>query len=254
MENLQHVVRTDCLSKDFHTGTINVHALREVSLEVRPGEMVSIIGASGSGKTTLLNLLGCVDSPTKGRYWLDNEDVSRMGDHALSRIRNEKIGFVFQTFNLLPRLTALNNVRLPLLYSRKRLPRQGPLEALKRVGLADRTHHRPNQLSGGQQQRVAIARALAMQPSIILADEPTGNLDSRSGEEIMLLFQQLNSEGVTLLIVTHDLRVAQHGTRIVEMRDGRVIADRPVTERLDAVKVLADMPSADQVQVEVEQP
>ena len=166
-----------------------------------------------------------------------------MNDKALSRVRNEKIGFVFQTFNLLPRLTALDNVRLPMLYTNKRLPRQAPREALDRVGLAPRSHHFPNQLSGGQQQRVAIARALVMQPAILLADEPTGNLDSRSGEEIMLLFQRLNEEGVTMLVVTHDPRVAQHATRVVEMSDGRVVGDRPMMDRLDAAAVLAAMPA-----------
>jgi putative ABC transport system ATP-binding protein len=165
-----------------------------------------------------------------------------MGDKALSRIRNEKIGFVFQSFNLLPGLTAAKNVRLPSIYSAKRTSRQAEFRALERVGLADRAHHLPSQLSGGQQQRVAVARALLMQPAILLADEPTGNLDSRSGEELMLLFQQLNREGVTVLIVTHDPKVAQHATRILEMRDGRVIGDRAVTDRFDATAVLASMP------------
>jgi putative ABC transport system ATP-binding protein len=237
------VVVTEDLCKDYLEGAASVRALRDVSLVVTRGEMVAIMGPSGSGKTTLLNLLGCVDSPTRGRYWLDGADTSRMGDRALSRVRNQRIGFVFQTFNLLPRLTAIENVKLPLLYSGKRASRQVPREALARVGLGDRMHHRPNQLSGGQQQRVAIARALVMAPSILLADEPTGNLDSRSGEEIMLVFQRLNEEGVTMLLVTHDPRVARHATRIVEMHDGRVIADRPVTDRLDAVQELAAMPA-----------
>jgi len=242
MEKDAPVVITEDLSKDFSAGSVGVHALRGVAFRVARGEMVSVMGPSGSGKTTLLNLLGCVDRPSGGRYWLEGEDISKLSDGALSRIRNEKIGFVFQTFNLLPRLAALDNVRLPLLYSRKRLPKDSPKTALQRVGLGDRMHHKPNQLSGGQQQRVAVARALIMQPSMILADEPTGNLDSRSGEELMLLFQQLNREGVTIILVTHDARVAQHATRIVEMRDGRVIADRPVVERLKAEQVLAEMP------------
>ena len=237
------VVRTEALCKDYLGGAISVHALREVSLAVARGEMVAIMGPSGSGKTTLLNMLGCVDLPSRGRYWLDGEDTSRMGDRALSRVRNEKIGFVFQTFNLLPRLTALDNVKLPLLYSGRRRRRQGPREALERVGLADRMHHMPAQLSGGQQQRVAVARALVMNPAILLADEPTGNLDSRSGEEIILRFQQLNREGVTTLVVTHDPRVAQHATRIVEMRDGRITGDRAVLDRLEAGEVLAGMPA-----------
>ncbi len=243
MGKKQAVVRTEGLSKEYSGGSLSVHALRDVSLEVAAGEMLAIMGPSGSGKTTLLNMLGCVDLPSRGHYWLDGEDTSRMGDKPLSRVRNEKIGFVFQTFNLLPRLTALDNVRLPLLYSSQRGGRTAAGEALMRVGLRDRMLHRPTQLSGGQQQRVAIARALVMNPAILLADEPTGNLDSRSGEEIMLLFQELNDEGVTMLIVTHDARVAQHATRVVEMRDGRVVADRPVTDRLKAEEVLAAMPA-----------
>ncbi len=246
MERDGHVVLIEDLTKDYQAGTVTVHALRGVSLRVQPGEMVAIMGPSGSGKTTLLNMLGCVDRATSGRYWLAGEDVSRLGDRALSRIRNERIGFVFQTFNLLPRLTALENVRLPLLYSRRRIPKDAPREALARVGLADRMHHRPNQLSGGQQQRVAVARALVMDPAVILADEPTGNLDSRSGEEIMALFQSLNREGVTLLVVTHDPRVAQHSTRIVEMRDGRILADRPVADRLVAEQILSAMPAPEE--------
>jgi putative ABC transport system ATP-binding protein len=237
------VVATAGLAKDYPTGAGQVHALRDVSLEVGRGGLVAIMGPSGSGKTTLLNLLGCVDRPSTGRYWLDGEDVSRLNDRALSRIRNEKIGFVFQTFNLLPRLSALDNVKLPLLYSRRRIPKEAPRQALERVGLADRAHHRPNQLSGGEQQRVAIARALVMAPAILLADEPTGNLDSRSGEELMLILQRLNRDGVTVLMVTHDPRVAQHAARVVEMRDGKILADRPVTDRLLAEEVLKQMPA-----------
>lgn len=236
------VVVAEGLAKDYLAGAAQVHALRNISLEITRGEMIAIMGPSGSGKTTLLNLLGCVDRPTRGRYWLDGEDVSRLHDNVLSRIRNEKIGFVFQTFNLLPRLSAADNVRLPLLYRHRAIPRGAPAQALARVGLADRAHHRPSQLSGGQQQRVAIARALVMGPAVLLADEPTGNLDSRSGEEIILLFQQLNAEGMTVLVVTHDADVAQHASRIVQMRDGRITFDLSVADRLDARQVLAAMP------------
>jgi putative ABC transport system ATP-binding protein len=239
----EHVLLAEELTKDYAAGIVAVHALRGASLTVAPGEMVAIMGPSGSGKTTLLNLLGCVDLPSNGRYWLDGRDVSSLHDSALSRIRNERIGFVFQTFNLLPRLSALDNVRLPLLYAHARVPHDAPVRALERVGLSDRMHHRPNQLSGGQQQRVAIARALVMDPAVILADEPTGNHDSRSGEEIILLFQELNREGATILIVTHDLKVAKHASRIVQMRDGRITSDEPVTDRLDARDVLAEMPA-----------
>ncbi len=237
------VVVAQGLAKDYLAGAVSVHALRDVSLEVTRGEMVAIMGPSGSGKTTFLNLLGCVDRPSRGQYWLDGEDVSQLRDSALSRIRNERIGFVFQTYNLLPRLSALENVRLPLLYRHRQVDRAAPRQALARVGLSDRSHHRPSQLSGGQQQRVAIARALVMQPAILLADEPTGNLDSRSGEEIMLLFQELNVEGMTILLVTHDASVAQHATRIVKMQDGHIIADQPIADRLDARQVLAAMPA-----------
>jgi putative ABC transport system ATP-binding protein len=244
MEQRPVVVRTEKLCKDYlaGSGVATVHALRDVDLEVTVGEMVAIMGPSGSGKTTLLNMLGCVDACSRGHYWLDGEDTSRMADKALSRVRNEKIGFVFQSFNLLPGLTAAKNVRLPAIYSHRRIPMDAEYQALERVGLAPRANHVPSQLSGGQQQRVAVARALLMKPAILLADEPTGNLDSRSGEEIMNLFQQLNTEGVTILIVTHDPKVALHATRTVEMRDGRVIADRPVEGRLDAAQVLAAMP------------
>jgi putative ABC transport system ATP-binding protein len=236
------VVIADGLTKDYRAGDVAVHALRGVSLDVGRGEMVAIMGPSGSGKTTFLNMLGCVDLPSNGRYVLDGEDVSRLNDGALSRIRNEKIGFVFQTFNLLPRLSALDNVRLPLLYARSKMDESAPVRTLERVGLGDRVHHRPSQLSGGQQQRVAIARALIMSPAIVLADEPTGNLDSRAGEEIMLLFQQLNRDGVTTLMVTHDRQVACHATRIVTMRDGRIVSDEQVAGRVDAREVLAQMP------------
>jgi putative ABC transport system ATP-binding protein len=227
------VVKTAGLRKVFGAGDVQVQAVREVSLEIMRGEMVALMGPSGSGKTTLLNLLGCVDRPTSGSYWLDEQDVSRMSDRQLSRVRNEKIGFVFQTFNLLPRMTALQNVGLPTIYGRRRR-RARPLELLQRVGIAARARHLPAELSGGEQQRVALARALINDPAIILADEPTGNLDSHSGAEVMRLLQQLNEEGVTILLVTHDAAVARHAKRLVQFRDGEVVADEAISDRIIA--------------------
>ena len=221
-------------------GDIEVHALRGVSLQVDEGELLSIMGPSGSGKSTMMNVLGCLDQPTSGEYYLDGVDVKRLNDNALAEIRNRKIGFVFQTYNLLPRMTALQNVELPLIYrgvsGRER--RRQVTEALEMVGLADRIHHRPNELSGGEQQRVAIARALATQPDIILADEPTGNLDSRSGAELMTIFQRLNREmGITVVFVTHDPDIAAHTRRIVQLLDGKIVTDEPVENPLDAVEL-----------------
>ncbi|MGQ9501050.1 MAG: ABC transporter ATP-binding protein [Anaerolineae bacterium] len=219
------------LVKIYQMGQVQVCALCGISLQVQRGEMLAIMGASGSGKSTLLNILGCLDTPTSGQYYLDSVSVAEMDDDQLAYIRGRKIGFVFQNFNLLPRATALGNVELPLIYSgvtpRKR--RELALAALEAVGLADRMHHRPNELSGGQQQRVAIARAIVNQPAIILADEPTGNLDSRSGEEIMAIFQQLNVErGITIILVTHEHDIARHARRIVRIADGRIVDDQPV--------------------------
>ena len=223
-------------------GNIEVHALRGVSLQVEQGEFLSIMGPSGSGKSTLMNVLGCLDQPTSGEYYLDGVNVKRLNDNALAEIRNRKIGFVFQTFNLLPRTTALENVELPLIYrgvgGRER--RWRVMEALEMVGLADRIHHRPNELSGGERQRVAIARALAAQPDIILADEPTGNLDSRSGAEIVAIFQRLNRElGITVVFVTHDPEIAAHTRRIVQLLDGKIVGDEVVENPLDAEATLA---------------
>ena len=223
-------------------GDIEVHALRGVSLQVGEGELLSIMGPSGSGKSTLMNVLGCLDQPTSGEYYLAGADVKALNDNALAEIRNRKIGFVFQTFNLLPRTTALQNVELPLIYrgAGGRERRRQATEALEMVGLGDRIGHRPNELSGGEQQRVAIARALATQPDIILADEPTGNLDSRSGAEITAVLQRLNHQmGITIVFVTHDPDIAAHTRRIVRLLDGRIVADGPVESPRDAEATLA---------------
>jgi putative ABC transport system ATP-binding protein len=221
------IIVTRNLQRDYDIGGEVVHALRGVDLTIRQNEFVAIMGPSGSGKSTLMNLIGCLDSPTAGEYWLNGHRVSELDDNALARIRNREIGFVFQTFNLLPRATALHNVELPLVYagmgSKQR--RELALQALTRVGLADRVQHRPNELSGGQRQRVAIARALVNQPSILLADEPTGNLDSATSEEIMLLFEALYKDGQTILLVTHEVDIAAHAHRQVHLKDGRVERD-----------------------------
>ena len=228
------VIHTQRLVKVYATGSTEVRALRGIDLTVAGGEFVAVMGASGSGKSTLMNILGCLDVPTTGTYDLDGERVNGLDRNALADIRNRKIGFVFQGFNLLARTSAVENVELPLLYDRsgKRVEsRRLALEALDRVGLSDRSHHLPNELSGGQQQRVAIARALVTRPALLLADEPTGNLDSRTSVEVLALFQQLNQEGITILLVTHERDIARYAKRIVEMRDGHVLRDVPVAER-----------------------
>jgi len=213
-------------------GGETVHALRDVSLEIARGEYVAIMGPSGSGKSTLMNLIGCLDTPTSGRYVLNGASVSEMGDNQLAEIRNREIGFVFQTFNLLARSNALHNVELPLIYSGVPADerRKIALEALSHVGLADRVHHKPNELSGGQRQRVAVARALVNKPSILLADEPTGNLDSKTGEEIMALFEQLSRKGNTIILVTHEEDIAKHARRIIRLRDGLIASDETMTK------------------------
>jgi putative ABC transport system ATP-binding protein len=244
------LIETEELVKDYQLGTHVVHALREVCVEIEVGEFVAVMGPSGSGKSTFMNLLGCLDTLTAGRYILDGDDVSHLSPEALARVRNRKIGFVFQGFNLLPRTSALENVELPLLYngtpaSERRRKARAKLEA---VGLANREHHHPAQLSGGQQQRVAIARALVNDPVLILADEPTGNLDSRTSVEIMAVFQELNRSGITVVLVTHEADIARHARRVLTFRDGRLIADEPVGEPTDARRLLPTLAAEELVE------
>jgi putative ABC transport system ATP-binding protein len=226
------LIRLQNISRRYEMGSETVHALRDVSLNIDRGEYVAIMGPSGSGKSTLMNLLGCLDTPTSGRYELNGTDVSEMDDNDLADVRNREIGFVFQTFNLLPRSNALHNVELPLIYSGmdSDTRRDRALQALNDVGLSDRVHHKPNELSGGQRQRVAIARALVNSPSILLADEPTGNLDSKTGVEIMALFEDLAGKGNTIIVVTHEEDVARHARRILRIRDGNIASDETVAK------------------------
>jgi putative ABC transport system ATP-binding protein len=227
------IIQVERLSRIYTMGANTVHALRGIDLSVEPGEMVAIMGSSGSGKSTLMNILGCLDVPTEGNYVLDGVRVNGLSKNDLADLRNRKLGFVFQGFNLLARTSALENVELPLLYDRsgRKLDTKAlAAEALERVGLGDRVEHQPSELSGGQQQRVAIARALITHPTLLLADEPTGNLDTHTTVEIMALFQELNEQGITIVLVTHEPEVAQYARRIVELRDGRVVRDHPVNQ------------------------
>jgi putative ABC transport system ATP-binding protein len=233
------------LRKDYHIGEVTVHALRGVDLKINEGEFVAIMGASGSGKSTMLNILGCLDKPTSGEYFLDGINVATMEKDAIAKLRNSKLGFVFQAYNLLARTTALENVELPLFYNPKiksKDRKEAALLALEAVGLKDRMHHMPNQLSGGQQQRVAIARSLVNNPVLILADEPTGNLDTRTSFEIMDLFQDLNEKGRTIVYVTHELDIAKFATRNVMFRDGKISRENYVTDRLNASEILKTLP------------
>lgn len=232
------VIQLDHVWKTYHTGDFDLHAVRDVSLNIEHGEFVAVMGSSGSGKSTMMNIIGCLDRPSGGRYLLDGIDVSTLNRNGLADIRNQKIGFVFQGFNLLTRTSAVENVELPMMYNRSSISstemRRRAMEALDLVGLSKRYDHHPNQLSGGQQQRVAIARALVNQPALLLADEPTGNLDTRTSIEIMDVFQTLNNQGITIVMVTHEADIARYNRRCIVMRDGTVRSDSPVEDRLDA--------------------
>lgn len=240
----QHpVIKVENLWKIYNLGEVKVEALRGVSFEVTAGEFIAVMGPSGSGKTTLMNILGCLDRPTQGHYFLDGQEVSKLSQNELAHVRNKKIGFVFQNFNLLPRLTALQNVELPLIYAdlppQKRKERAE--EVLRSVNLAERAHHYPNQLSGGQQQRVAIARALVNDPPLILADEPTGNLDTHSSEEIMQILQKLNQQGKTIILITHERDIAEHCRRVLHFRDGQIVDNETVEQPIKAEIILSEL-------------
>jgi putative ABC transport system ATP-binding protein len=251
MKDTKTIIKVEDLRKDFHMGEITVHALRTVNLEIKEGEFLGIMGASGSGKSTMLNILGCLDKPTSGRYTLDGTDTGTLNKNQLAGLRNRKLGFIFQSYNLLPRTTAMDNVELPLLYNpemKSKERKERAARALRAVGLDDRMDHMPNQLSGGQQQRVAIARSLVNDPVVILADEATGNLDTRTSYEILSLLQQLNEEeGKTIVFVTHEPDIARCMKRNVVFRDGNIIRKEPVMKRLNAARVLEELPLEEDV-------
>jgi len=245
---MDRIIQTKAITKIFSkNGNITVKALQNVSLDIEKGEFTAIMGASGSGKSTLMNIIGCLARPTSGEYLLEGEDVNHLSDDELARIRNRKLGFVFQQFHLLPRTDALENVELPLLYSDRSDITRLAQQALEVVGLADRMHHHPAELSGGQQQRVAIARALVNNPEIILADEPTGNLDSRSGLEVISAFQRLHAEGKTVILVTHSQEIAEHANRIIRIKDGKITGDERVQNPLNARQELENLPEETEV-------
>jgi len=242
---MKSVIEVKGLCKDYVMGEMIVRALRSVDLTISEGEFVAIMGPSGSGKSTFMNLAGCLDRPSSGEYFLNGQEVSRLDDNQLAEIRNKYIGFVFQSFNLLPRTSAIKNVELPLMYAGAKNRSERALEALNRVGLGQRVHHKPNELSGGQQQRVAIARAIVNDPVLILADEPTGNLDTRTSIEIMALFQELNEAGKSVIIVTHEEDIAAYCKRIIRFRDGKVERDQVVEKPVNAKEALAALPAPD---------
>ncbi|HEY9124541.1 MAG TPA: ABC transporter ATP-binding protein [Bacteroidales bacterium] len=242
---MKKIIEVRNLRKDFHVGEVTVHALRGVSLEIEEGDFVAIMGASGSGKSTMLNILGCLDKPTSGDYFLDGHPMAQMSRNELANLRNRKLGFVFQAYNLLPRTTALENVELPLLYNstvKAKERKERAMYALESVGLKDRMHHMPNQMSGGQQQRVAIARSLVNDPVVILADEATGNLDTRTSYEIMALLQELNNNGKTIVFVTHEPDIARFTKSTLIFKDGHIIKQEKIADRFDAKQLLAEMP------------
>lgn len=248
------IIKVNELRKDYHIGEVTVHALRKVDMEIYQGEFVAIMGASGSGKSTMLNILGCLDKPTSGEYLLDGVNMGKMNKNQLAGLRNLKLGFIFQSYNLLPRTTALENVELPLYYNSKiksRERREKAMHALELVGLTDRMHHMPNQLSGGQQQRVAIARSLVNDPVVILADEATGNLDTRTSYEIMELFQKLNDQGKTIVFVTHEADIARFMKRNIIFRDGRIQKESMVTNRLFATELIQNLPVEEEEEEEI---